>query len=179
MKDFFEKNKGLLGVVALIVAVVLLSVLYSRLSEKPGDGKKTSPTPTVTTAATPTEAQTNPTDAVGTPTDAVTPTPTETPAKSKNITVKVVNDKGEETVYSLSTDQEFLRGAVGEIPELTIEGTESEYGLMIDTINGLRADYTLDGAYWSIYVNGDYGMHGLDTQPVADGDVYSFEYTKA
>lgn len=177
MKDFFKKNKGLLGVVALVIAVVLLGILYSQLSEKPGEGEKTSPTPTVTTVATPTVG--SPTDATGTPTEAVTPAPTETPAKSKNITVKVVDDKGEETVYTLSTDQEFLRGAIEEIAELKVEGTESDYGLMIDTVNGLRADYALDGAYWSIYVNGEYGMYGVDTQPVTDGDEYSLVYTKA
>ena len=60
---------------------------------------------------------------------------------------------------------------------MTVEGTEGDYGLYIDTVNGLTADYAEDGAYWSIYVNGEYGSYSADQQPVADGDVYGLVYT--
>lgn len=60
---------------------------------------------------------------------------------------------------------------------VTIEVTEGDYGLYIDTVNGLTADYAEDGAYWSIYVNGEYGSYSADQQPVADGDVYGLVYT--
>ena len=79
----------------------------------------------------------------------------------------------------MNTDQEFLRGALDELAQsadFSVEGTESEYGLYIMAINGETADYDADGAYWSIYVNNEYGMYGVDTQPVTDGDVYSFVY---
>ena len=39
------------------------------------------------------------------------------------------------------------------------------------------SDYAVDGAYWSIYVNGEYGNYSADQQPVADGDVYGLVYT--
>ena len=58
----------------------------------------------------------------------------------------------------------------------TYEGTSSDYGLFITAINGETADYDKDGAYWAIYVNGEYGQYGADQQPVADGDSFRFAY---
>ena len=98
---------------------------------------------------------------------------------SKAITIEVVNKAQEVTTYDVKTDAEFLRQAVEGTEGLTISGTESQYGLMVDTVNGERADYTLDGAYWSFTVNGEYSNYGIDTQPVIDGDVYGFVYTPA
>ena len=64
------------------------------------------------------------------------------------------------------------RGVVGALDA----GSESDYGLYIETVNGLTADYDANGAYWSIYVNGEYGQYGADAQPVADGDAFSLVY---
>ena len=63
--------------------------------------------------------------------------------------------------------------------DFTYEGEDSEYGFMINKINGQSAVYDTDGAYWSIYVNGEYGQYGADSQPVNDGDAFKFEYTLA
>ena len=100
---------------------------------------------------------------------------------SKTITIEVVNDKEESKVYELKTDAEYLRQAMDEAKKqgLTFEGEEGQYGLNLLVINGLRADFNKDGAYWSIIVNGEYGMNGADTQPVKDGDAYKLVYTKA
>lgn len=100
-------------------------------------------------------------------------------AGNKAITIEVVNKAQEITTYDVKTDAEFLRQALEETEGLTISGTESQYGLMVDTVNGERADYTLDGAYWSFTVNGEYSNYGIDTQPVMDGDVYGVVYTPA
>lgn len=100
-------------------------------------------------------------------------------AGNKAITIEVVNKAQEITTYDVKTDAEFLRQALEETEGLTISGTESQYGLMVDTVNGERADYTLDGAYWSFTVNGEYSNYGIDTQPVMDGDVYGVIYTPA
>ena len=56
--------------------------------------------------------------------------------------------------------------------DFTYEGTDGEYGLYIDSVNALKADYNVDKAYWAIYVNGEYGQLGADTQPVNDGDSF-------
>ena len=98
---------------------------------------------------------------------------------SKSITITVVAQDGTETSYSVQTDAEYLRGAIEDAEGLTVEGTESEYGLMVDTVNGVRADYTLDGAYWSFLVNGEYCNYGVDEQVVNDGDEFQIVYTPA
>ncbi|MGN0131192.1 MAG: DUF4430 domain-containing protein [Lachnospiraceae bacterium] len=97
-------------------------------------------------------------------------------AGAKSVTVTVVDDTGAETAYDADTDAEYLAEVFDEIDGLTVEGSESEYGLFIETVNGLTADYDKDGAYWSIYVNGEYGQYGADSQPVNDGDEFSLVY---
>lgn len=102
------------------------------------------------------------------------PKPTE---GSKAITVTVVDDTKTETSYPVTTDAEFLGEALDEIEDLTIEGTEGDYGLYIDSVNGLRAESGDEGGtYWAIYVNGEYGQYSVDSQPVTDGDTYSLVY---
>lgn len=94
----------------------------------------------------------------------------------KNITITVTDDTGTNTVYECETDAEYLIDAVNEINSLDIQGQEGAYGLFIYSINGVTADYSVDQSYWAIYVNGEYGNYGIDAQPVADGDEYSFVY---
>lgn len=96
---------------------------------------------------------------------------------SKAITIEVTDNEGKITTYETKTDAEYLGQVFDEIDDLTVEGTDGDYGLYIDTVNGLTADYAVDGAYWSIYVNGEYGNYSADQQPVADGDVYGLVYT--
>lgn len=96
---------------------------------------------------------------------------------AKSITIEVVDDAGESTVYDVNTDAEFLRQAMEEAEGLTFSGTESEYGLMIDTVNGVLASFEENGAYWSFYVDGGYCNYGIDTQPVEDGQAFQIVYT--
>lgn len=97
---------------------------------------------------------------------------------AKALTIEVVDDKAETTSYEVHTDAEYLRQAMEEADGLTFDGTESEYGLMVETVNGVTADYNTDGAYWAFYVDGEYCNFGIDSQPVNDGETYSIVYTK-
>ena len=98
---------------------------------------------------------------------------------SKAYTVEVIDDTGASTVYEGTTDAEYLSELMDELAaaeDFSYDGYDSDYGLYITTVNGLLADYDTDGAYWSIYVNGEYGMYGADSQVVTDGDAFSFVY---
>lgn len=97
-------------------------------------------------------------------------------AGAKAITIEVVDDAGGSKMYETDTDAEYLRQAMEETEGLSFSGTESEYGLMVETVNGITADYAATGAYWSFYVNGDYCMNGVDSQPVEDGDAFRIVY---
>ena len=96
---------------------------------------------------------------------------------SKSVSIEVINSKDKSKVYELKTDAEYLRQAMEEADGLTFSGNESEYGLMVNTVNGEIADYNTNGAYWSFYVNGEYCNYGIDTQPVKDGDEFQIIYT--
>lgn len=100
---------------------------------------------------------------------------------SKHVTVEVTDPDQKTKGYTTDTDAEYLVGVMDELKEssdFTYEGSESDYGLYITSINGITADYNTDGAYWAIYVNGEYGSYGADAQPVADGDTFTFAYEK-
>ncbi len=97
----------------------------------------------------------------------------------KHVTIEVVTADETASVYEVDTDGEYLIDAMNEADGLTFEGEEGIYGLSISTINGVRADYTLDGAYWAFYVGGEYCNYGVSEQPIEDGDNFSIVYTAA
>lgn len=100
---------------------------------------------------------------------------------SKEITIEVVDSEGESKVYELKTDAKYLQQAMDEAKEdgLTYEGEDGQYGLMVTTVNGEKAVYEENQAYWSFYVNEEYCNYGIAEQPVEDGDVFEIVYTKA
>lgn len=59
-----------------------------------------------------------------------------------------------------------------------IEGEEGEYGLYVKTVNGITADYDVDGTYWAFYIDGEYAMSGVDTTDIVDGSSYEFRIEK-
>ena len=80
---------------------------------------------------------------------------------------------------SQSDRTNFFYKTMDETEGLTYSGTESDFGMMVEVVNGEQAIYAEDNAYWAIYVNGEYGNYGIDSQPVNDGDVYSLVYEAA
>lgn len=97
---------------------------------------------------------------------------------AKFITIEVVDNNANSTIYDIHTDVEYLRQAMEEADGLEFSGTESEYGMMVETVNGVTADWNVDQSYWGFFVNGDYSNYGIDTQPVTDGDVFRIVYSK-
>ena len=97
--------------------------------------------------------------------------------RTKNITIEVIDNEQKSTVYELNTDAEFLRDAMEEAEGLEFTGTESEYGLMVESVNGVVADFSVDCSYWGFYVDGEYCMSGIDTQPVENGQAFQIIYT--
>ena len=91
------------------------------------------------------------------------------------ITLRV--EAGEKSVVlTLKTDKTILADVLTE--HNLVEGEDSAYGLMIKVVNGIRADYDLDGAYWALYKNDEYAMSGADSTVIADGENYALVYTK-
>ena len=97
----------------------------------------------------------------------------------KHVTIEVIMADETTTVYEVDTDGEYLIDAMNDAEGLSFEGEEGIYGLSVSTVNDVRADYTLDGAYWAFYVGGEYCNYGVSEQPVEDGDNFSIVYTVA
>ncbi len=97
----------------------------------------------------------------------------------KQVTIEVVAKDETSTVYEVDTDAEYLLGAMEDAEGLTFEGEEGPYGMSISTVNGVRADYTLDGAYWGFFVGEEYCNYGVSQQPITDGETYRIVYTLA
>ena len=98
----------------------------------------------------------------------------------KSITIEVTGSNGNTTDYTLATDAEYLKQAMDELAGngsgFSYSGAGGDYGLMVEMINGERAVFDKDGAYWALYVNDEYGQLGADSQPVIDGDTYMWKY---
>lgn len=91
-------------------------------------------------------------------------------------TFTVVDADGNETVFEIHTDAETVGDAL--LEHELIAGEDSDYGLYVKEVNGITADYDVDGTYWSFYVNGEYAMSGVDTTAVEEGASYSFKVEK-
>lgn len=96
-------------------------------------------------------------------------------AEVKHITLTVTYADGHSDELAIDTTAENLKEAIEN--EVELGGEDGQYGFYIESVNGEVADYDADGAYWAIYVNDEYGMYGIDSQPVADGDRYALVYT--
>ena len=96
---------------------------------------------------------------------------------TKSITIKVV-DNYNTTVYNVQTDAKYLRQAMEEADGLEFSGSEGAFGLMVETVNGVTADWNVDASFWGFYVNGDDCKYGIDSQPVEDGDNFEIVYTR-
>ena len=98
----------------------------------------------------------------------------ETQQGSKTITVTVVHKDGTQVPFTYHTDAEFLSEVL--LAEKLVTGSDSEYGLTIESVDGETADWTADGAYWAIYIGEEYATTGASGIAVEDGGVYKLVY---
>ncbi len=92
---------------------------------------------------------------------------------SKSFEFTVVNMAGEEATFEVKTDEDTVGAAL--LENNVIAGEDGDYGLYVKTVNGETVDYDKDGKYWAFYINGEYGMTGVDSTDIVDGDSYAFK----
>lgn len=93
----------------------------------------------------------------------------------KSFTLEIVHKDGTTKTLPLKSDAEYL-GAYLQA-EGIISGEEGAYGLYIQEVDGEKAVFETDGAYWGFYVDGQYAMQGIDLTPIEEGKVYQLAYT--
>ena len=89
---------------------------------------------------------------------------------------EVVDKDGNVETFNITTDKTTVGAAL--LEEGLIAGEDGQYGLYVTEVNGIVADYNVDGTYWAFYVDGEYASSGVDKTDVADGAVYSFKVEK-
>ena len=98
---------------------------------------------------------------------------TEPSVAKTEFTFIVVDKDGKETPFTIATDKTYVGEAL--IDEGLIEGEEGPYGLYVKTVNGQTLDYDTDGMYWSFYVDGEYGLTGVDMTEIVPGTTDMFK----
>ena len=93
----------------------------------------------------------------------------------KSFTLVVTHKDGTSKEMPLQSDEEYL-GAFLQA-EGIIEGDEGQYGLYIKEVDGEKAVFEEDGAYWAFYVGEEYAMQGIDLTPIEAGKTYKLVYT--
>ena len=88
----------------------------------------------------------------------------------------VVDKDGKETKFEIHTDKTTVGEALLELG--LIEGDMGDYGLYVKKVNGITAEYEVDGTYWAFYVGDDYGMTGVDMTEIQPGATYAFKVSK-
>ena len=94
-------------------------------------------------------------------------------AKTVVVEVKAAD---QQVTFTIKTDKATVGEALMEHD--LIAGEQGAYGLYVKQVNGMTADYDVDQTYWAFYVNGEYGMAGVDMTEINEADTYQLELTK-
>lgn len=94
---------------------------------------------------------------------------------SATIFVEVVAD-GQSVTFTVKTDKKTVGEALLEYD--LIAGEVGDYGLYVTEVNGITADFGVDGSYWSFCQDGEMMMVGVDSAEVTDGAHYQLVYSK-
>ena len=115
-----------------------------------------------------------------------TETPAQADTEASDVTVKgegatvfyfnVVDGEGNTTKFEIHTDATIVGEAL--ISLGLIEGEDGAYGLYVKKVNGITADYDIDGTYWAFYIGDEYGMTGVDMTEITPGATYAFKVSK-
>ena len=92
----------------------------------------------------------------------------------KAIVLTVVHGDGSRKDFPIRPDAETLRAALEEAS--LIEGSESEWGLYVLTVDGETVDEAQE-QWWCLTKDGEMSATGVDDTMIADGDHYEFTFT--
>ena len=88
--------------------------------------------------------------------------------------LEVTDDKGVTKTFTIKTDEKTVGDALMH-SDVKLIGIDDEWG-MVDTVNGLKADYLANGSYWAFYINGEYASVGVFDAEIEKDAKYGFNY---
>ena len=87
-----------------------------------------------------------------------------------------VKAEDKSVTFTVHTDKKILGDAL--VEHKLIEGEQGAFGIYIKKVNGILADFDVDGTYWALYKDGEMLMTGADSTEISDGEHYEFVRTK-
>lgn len=100
----------------------------------------------------------------------------ETAAEAVSFQVIVTDLEGNETTFAYTSNAASVGDAL--VAEGLLEGHQASYGLYIDAVNGIAADWDEDQTYWAFYINGEYATTGIGDTPITADAIYALTLTK-
>lgn len=97
--------------------------------------------------------------------------------EGKNSVKIEVKADGKSVTLTVHSDSDNLEKILTE--NKLVEGDQSEFGLYIKKVNGIRADYDADKAYWALCKDGTPTSTGASGITVANDEHYELVYTPA
>ena len=94
---------------------------------------------------------------------------------SKQVTIQIVHKDGTEKNLEFGTDHEYLADLLLE-KELVTGYASEEYGFTIESVDGVIADWAVDGAYWALYEGEEYATTSAAGIVLVDGGIYRLVY---
>ena len=88
----------------------------------------------------------------------------------------VVDGDGNTQKFEIHTDETVVGDALLSLG--LIQGEDGPYGLYVKKVNGITADYEVNGTYWAFYIGEEYGMTGVDMTEIIPGTTYAFKVSK-
>lgn len=101
----------------------------------------------------------------------------EAPEKAPVAFKVIVTDlEGNESTYEYTSNASSVGEAL--VAEGLIEAHEGSFGLFIDAVNGIAADWDKDQTYWAFYINGEYATTGIGETAITADATYNLTLTK-
>lgn len=144
------KKKSLIIILSVVLAALIALFGVLYLVDKNNKGDNTKPTPSQSSEVK---------EEIGT-----------------NITIKLVLADKSEKVFEIETTASTLADVL--LEQKLISKEEYDAGFYT-TINGVRADYTLDKLWWCINVNGEMASTGANEISLNEGDKIDIIQTPA
>lgn len=90
---------------------------------------------------------------------------------STSFPLTITDGEGKSITVTVNTDKKTVGEAL--LDAGLIAGEQGDYGLYIQTVNGIRAIYEEDGTYWGFFIDGEYAMTGVDQTDIVSGSTYA------
>lgn len=98
---------------------------------------------------------------------------TPAPAGEKEFTLTVTHSDSSEKTFTVKSEKQTVGEAL--LDEEIIAGSQGQYGLMVETVDGETVKYDDNGKYWAFYIGNEYAMTGVDATNIEDGQTYAFK----